>query len=336
MKTGLISFVAIIYAWLLFPATAVAQNACDSVLQLTGREKTIFMSKEQLKRYSDYREKNNESGKLGATIPVDGIPVQGNGSYESSSSMSHQQRESYERELFSFADRVFAPAVSAWSTCVNAKKKALNLNIRQIDDTSLLLDLTIDPGLTSTIKAVSYDTSHVDCRVNNKAIDPAEVWQVTGAGAWTLQCQRSGSFNGHVSISILSGVESFPIMIPERAGPATSLASGFSPIDFQTCNGTIPIMAANHDREIIQEAPSIRASDLSGRSANVVATVRFNDGAWGGGTVGVPSGHNSGGGNLPNPGPRILPAFTPAIITVQGSSSPGSCAYVKGTIRISK
>jgi len=296
---------------------------CSGVLKYTGRESSVFMSKNIASEYASWKSSSGKSTNATANIPVDDIPVSGSYGDKSDSSASSVSQSDKRDEYFRAVDSVFGPSVEAWKACITAADKGAELALTlQPDGKSLVIQITNHSGTAMTFGGVHAPTG-IDCKRTSvsrpNGLMPRE--------PLTYECHREPRVTRAATLSITVSNKLLEVPLPAISGE--------------------PRRAGGADDFLVEIGGSCN-------EFNVYAPAPFKRTILVGNVTMIPSAPNPGGDLRPTQfwvsvnGVKVInefhtekysgrvsvdvDPFVPILTHVGGGYSPGSCGAIKAGV----
>ncbi|MEO1046514.1 MAG: hypothetical protein AAFX04_13825 [Pseudomonadota bacterium] len=322
-----------------FPAHAQNNDGCQAVLEYTGMEREFFWSKNIGRIY--FANKNQSSDGLALAYKA----------FELDWSQGRQEVstrfEEWSDEYMSQIDRVYAPAVSAWSECKRAAQNRLSL-VPQIRGGNLYITLKKPFGVGIDYFGVSADQDYVACSDDLKSenlslrrIDVSRSSAIKDIGtplpdrAVTIACVRKGNALGPATVRIRTGPEVFTFDMPQMAGTLKTYHEGNNRVyDFGGCNNVSELVAAADFPRVVR-LENVQVYGPWEPDSTGVVNVTVNGRERLANKSSKPEDANPSGGVTAGPSEIEIPAFVPVIVHMTGGiSSGGTCQSGKSTGRI--
>jgi hypothetical protein len=307
-----------------FATATAAQNAnCDAVLNFTGRESSILSTSDIGKKYSQYSDQNSTSTSASYSK---GLVKAAYGS-NSASNTSRTNLEEWEKRYFQSLDRVFAPAVQAWSACMSGGD-SIDFRPQLNTGDALVIDMTPRAGITVRVQGVEVSPGF-ECKVNNQVVNAATSLVLPHAN-WAVICRRKNPRSlGGGEVVVKTSVKSFTVPIPAKERPLADYDTSRrrTLAEFKGCSSLAVIDAEPYARKVALEA----VMRGSGKGKNMQLDVLVN------GQPQIEDRGNVGNNNEAGLGPSrrtlTLPAYVPAVVKMSGAvADGGSCKSLTGAV----
>jgi len=323
-------------------ATPAFSDNCSDVLRYTGHEKSMLT----YERYHLQLIKKVAQKTSNANLFIQDFNQEFGLNLSAARSSEAQSLTEEEVRWFSGSERVFAPAVKAWESCIASSNQGF-LTSKQLTRDNRVLSIAFKPTGGSNGKIRGFDIpTDVTCRGINedhhisKVLNETSI-QVTGRDAFSLICQRAdkaSSQEKQVGIVLSQEIVYFPlpeiIDQPSLLGDESNL---FSLATLKGCDASQYIEAVNYNREVkIRWEPFAEFSRASGGRVSVAVAVNGSSEGADARTKPQPASMTQRG-IIPVEGKFTIKAFEPAIVRVTGGASPqASCTDMITRLEVSR
>ena len=306
-------------------AQSNAYSDCADVLKYTGTEQELLWSQEVGQQYSQSASaKNHGFGISYAKVKLD---------ITGSSNRSSSEMKSWQNEYLSKVDKVFEPAVLAWTQCVTAASRGFLVKAQILKPEDILhVEIIKPPGGQYSLQG--FTSSSAKCEFQNARALPAQLPD----GASYVTCRRQPGDLREADVVIQLSGHGYQFKMPEIPGRPRSYVEGNGAAPSLTrCSEHLVFDAVPYDRKVKVEAVSMKFKRYKSGSKGEVRLL------WNGTTI-VRSGYQLIGKGLdplektiPADPDRevVIPAFTPAVFLLEGhvEGGHGKCVGASATIR---
>lgn len=304
-----------------------ANDGCDSVLQLAGREQSIEISDEMFEEYSKSSSHSKRASNSGANFS-DGMNAAGfKSKKESSNSTSSEQFQTWKRQYFQSLDRVFAPAVDAWLACKS--NKAITFKPTFIDSREINVSLLSGVG-EQRLTGVDTDAG-VTCKRGTSTLGPGSSVKLDH-NALSIICKRTDTSTGPKVVRINTNAGTNRLTMPAVVAPL---------IEYDAASSQL-LLSLSNCAQLQTLAPSARPRQLhvgfamytSGSTGS--AKVFVNDVLVTESTGTRPAGNPNWMTNRSESTVNIPAGLPIAVHAIGYNDHPGKCHYIEGQVRESK